>query len=273
MPERWLRRTIVTRAAPDAERWVAALQQQGIAALALPLLAIRALSVPALRQGLQQARQRSGDYQALMFVSGNAVRHFFEQNTAQTLAGPAPAAIKTRCWAPGPGTVRALQSCGVPAALIDGPHDHAAQFDSEALWQQVAPQIGPGTRVLVVRGTGDPQCAQGQGRDWLARRLAAAGARVDLIASYERCAPPLDESAQALARAAAGDGSLWLFSSSEALAHLPALAPGQDWSGARALATHPRIAEAARRAGFAQVRDCRPALADVAASIKSWHEH
>ncbi|QXL85512.1 uroporphyrinogen-III synthase [Comamonas sp. NLF-1-9] len=273
MPESWPRRTIVTRAAPDAERWVAALQELGVAALALPLLAIRPLSAPALRQGLQAARERWRDYQALMFVSGNAVRHFFESNSAQTLAAHAQAAIKTRYWAPGPGTVRALRACGVPAALIDGPDEQALQFDSEALWQQVAPQIGPGARVLIVRGTSEPHCAQGQGRDWLAQRLAAAGAQVDRIASYERCAPPLDEGAQALVRAAARDGSLWLFSSSEALGHLPPLPAGQDWSGARALATHPRIAQAARRAGFGQVRDCRPALADVAASIKSWHEH
>ena len=65
------------------------------------------------------------------------------------------------------------------------------------------------------------------------------------------------------------DGSLWLLSSSQALEHLCAALPGQDWRQARALATHPRIAQAARNAGFGEVRECRPALADVAASIES----
>ncbi|MEG2631782.1 MAG: uroporphyrinogen-III synthase, partial [Comamonas sp.] len=45
--------------------------------------------------------------------------------------------------------------------------------------------------------------------------------------------------------------------------------PGTDWRQARALATHPRIAAAARQAGFGLVQECRPSLNDVAASIES----
>jgi uroporphyrinogen-III synthase len=67
-------------------------------------------------------------------------------------------------------------------------------------------------------------------------------------------------------RRASTDGSIWLFSSSEAIAHLPI---GLDWGQARALATHPRIAQAAREAGFGQVLQSRPALPEVLASIKS----
>ncbi|MDQ3273162.1 MAG: uroporphyrinogen-III synthase, partial [Pseudomonadota bacterium] len=59
--------------------------------------------------------------------------------------------------------------------------------------------------------------------------------------------------------------SVWLFSSSEAVGHLP---PG-DWSQGRALATHPRIAEAARAAGWGVVVESRPTLADIVASIES----
>ena len=51
-------------------------------------------------------------------------------------------------------------------------------------------------------------------------------------------------------------------------AYLTAL-PDQDWGQARALVTHPRIAQAARAAGFGSVQECRPALADVVASIES----
>ncbi|MGE3348297.1 MAG: uroporphyrinogen-III synthase, partial [Ramlibacter sp.] len=39
---------------------------------------------------------------------------------------------------------------------------------------------------------------------------------------------------------------------------------------ARAVATHPRIAQAAREAGFGVVCESRPALADVVASIESF---
>ena len=52
---------------------------------------------------------------------------------------------------------------------------------------------------------------------------------------------------------AAPDTVRWHFSSSEAIGHLLDLAPGADWSAASALATHPRIAEHARGAGFGLV--------------------
>lgn len=266
-------RVLVTRAAQDAPRWVAALEREGIAAQALALIAIRPLSDPALQAALAQAREHLGDVHALMFVSGNAVRHFFEQNRALALDGKAQAAIKTRCWAPGPGTARALRACGVLDAVIDGPAGDAAQFDSEALWHQVAAQVRPGDRILIVRGTSAPEQLGGQGRNWLAARIEAAGAQADFVASYERAAPAFTEQDRQIALAAASDGTTWLLSSAEALAHLLAWLPDQDWREACALATHPRIALAARAAGFGHVLTCRPTPIDVAASIKSLHEH
>ena len=118
-----------------------------------------------------------------------------------------------------------------------------------------------------------PSRDQTSDANWLAAQIGAAGGAVDFVAAYERRAPTLDADQLALARGAAGDGSIWLLSSSEAVAHLAAALPGQDWSRARALATHPRIAQAAREAGFGQVMQCRPAFNEVAASIESPHEH
>jgi len=81
---------------------------------------------------------------------------------------PALKAMQTRAWAPGPGTARALQQAGWPAARLDSPPTEAAQFDSEALWQRVAPQVRPGARVLIgarARGgqTSEPGPAPGPG--------------------------------------------------------------------------------------------------------------
>ena len=273
-------RVLVTRPAREAMPWVQGLQTHGMAAQALPLIDIRALRDPVLLQALEQARRALGQYRAAMFVSPNAVAHFLadtaedsESNPAQTLTRQALTAIDTRAWAPGPGTLRALQAAGVPAARIDAPPATSAQFDSEALWPCVATQVRPGDRILIVRGSGGPAVEGGQGRPWLGAQLAAAGAEVHFVAAYERCAPQWTAAQQALARAAAHDGTLWLLSSSEALMHLQTLLPGQDWQHARALATHARIAQTAREAGFGAVHECRPALADVAASIKSLHAH
>ena len=262
-------RAIVTRPAREATQWAADLQARGIAALALPLIAIGPVTNPALREELQQARARMDRYCAVMFVSGNAAQYFFESNMPLALSGQALAAIKTRVWAPGPGTVAALVQAGVAPERIDAPGADAAQFDSEALWQEVAPQIGPGDRVLIVRGANAPTAEGGNGREWLARQIAAAGGAVDFVAAYERGAPCLDAQQLELAQAAASDDSVWLLSSSEAVGHLAQALPALRWDTACALATHPRIADAARAAGFGTVLECRPALEDVVASRES----
>ena len=271
-------RAIVTRPEREATQWVQDLRAQGITAQALPLLGIGALRQPHLRQALQQARQQAQGpqprWQALMFVSPNAVRHFFqdfEQNSAIPSASPWGAAINFEAWAPGPGTAQALREAAVPARRIIAPAPGSVQFDSEALWPLVAQRLAPGARVLIVRGSDGSEQAGGQGRQWLAQRLESHGVAVDCVAAYERCAAQLSASALALAHSAASDGSVWLLSSSEALAQLGLALPGQSWQQARALATHERIAQAAQAAGFGQVAQCRPTLADVVASIKSHH--
>ena len=246
---------VVTRPQPEATRWAARLREVGVAAIELPLLAI----VPPLDAGPVRAVAASlHAYRAVMFVSANAVQGFFAIASGWTGA---------RAWAPGPATSEALHAAGVPAACIDAPAHDAAQFDSESLWQQVHGQLNAGDRLLLVRGA-DAE-GRSQGREWLAAQLAARGVRVDTVAAYRRTVPTWREDERALARRCATDGSVWLFSSSEAAAHLAQLAPGQDWSGARAVATHPRIQEAVRALGFAVVQASRPAFDDVVASIKS----
>ncbi|WP_431152273.1 uroporphyrinogen-III synthase [Acidovorax facilis] len=266
-------RVIVTRPAREAAHWVKLLGARGVDAVALPLIAIGPCRDAAAEQALTQAHARLAQYRALMFVSGNAVFHFFEPNKALALDGQALSAIKTRAWAPGPGTARALEQAGVPPGCIDGPAPDAPQFDSEALWQQVSGQIRPGDCVLIVRGrSSTPKGVHeslGNGRDWLARQIEAAGGTVEFVVAYQRGAPHFSAHEVALAQQAACDGSIWLLSSSEAVAHLAEALPGQHWGAAQALATHPRIAEAARAAGFGTVRECRPALEDVVASIES----
>jgi len=252
-------RVFVTRPESEARRWVDDLAERGFDALAFPLITI----LPPLdTKPLQKAWEMLHSYRAAMFVSGNAVRHFFVQRPTQC-SWPATA----RAWATGAGTRNALLECGVDGAWIDMPPANAAQFDSEALWEQVATQIHPRDAVLIVRGGGSDGAASG--RDWLADRLAAAGARVDTVVSYRRAPPALD--AQQLAQAQAGAaGGVWLFSSSEAISHLAKLLPAQRWTDARAVATHPRIAAAARRCGFGVVCESRPGLAAVVAVLESF---
>ncbi len=279
---------IVTRPAHDALEWVSQLQAQGLNAQALPLIEIH----PVCQPSTSTLAQTLAGYDALMFVSGNAVRHFFKQNMPVTQYQKALVAIKTRFWSPGPGTAQALLEAGIAATQIDSVPPEAAQYDSEHLWQRVRAQVSPGHRCLVVRGqdsqhpdtapraaaatataataaTTIATTAHGQGRDWLARQLQQAGGLVDFVATYRRSAPAWSAAQRASAALAADPHSAWLFSSALAVRHLGQCLPGQNWQAAHAITTHPRITQAVRAAGFVRVCETRPALTDVLATCQA----
>lgn len=241
--------------------WVDALRAKGIEAQPLPLIEIGAAPDPA---ALAAARAGWTRLDAVMFVSANAVTGFFESGSGA--AGWPPAGATPRFWSTGPGTRQALLQAGADPQQIDSPPAEAGRFDSEALWQQVQPQVLPGAHVLIVRGAGaDGEVA---GRDWLARQLESAGAQVSTVAAYRRELPQWDGVTRALACQGATDGRWWLFSSSEAVRNLRHLLPRQDWSQARALCTHARIADAARQVGFGEVAATPPLLEAVAAFLQ-----
>ena len=260
-------RAIVTRPAQEADVWVADLRARSVDAIALPLISI----APADAQTLRQAWRGLAQYDAVMFVSGNAVRHFFAQKPAQATPFFGALDAPLRAWVTGPGSRAALLACGVAASAIDAPALEGAQFDSEALWQQVRGTVVAGMRLLIVRGSAQAEegSAQGVGRDWLAQQVMNAGGAVDFVVAYVRQAPVWSAAQAAFIAEAAQDGSVWVFSSSEAVGYLRASLPGQNWAHARAVATHARIADAVRQVGFGQVMESRPVLDDVVASIES----
>ena len=273
-------RVIVTRPADDALIWVQQLTAAGCQAEALPLIEIGAAASHAKADALNAAWLTLDSYAACLFVSGNAVEHFFRSNSTPAQAIACRSAIEkivfsgVRCLAPGPGTVTALQAVGVPAAQIDAPPPDAGQFDSQSLWQVIGSRDWQGQRVLVVRGdsvTTEPpdHLATTPGRDWIARQWTEAGATVDFVSVYERRPPQLTPAQCQRAQGASTDGSVWLFSSSEAVGNLLGTAAlvNTDWGQARAVATHPRIAERVRQAGWGWVEESRPALADIARAV------
>ncbi|VUZ28924.1 Uncharacterised protein [uncultured Comamonas sp.] len=266
---------IVTRPAPDNQRWVHALQALGHRAEGLPLMDIGPSRSPQAQAALQAAladmAHNTACYRALMFVSANAVRYFFTHPLVQA-AAVTPATLAARCWSPGPGTTQALREAGVADAQIDAPAADAAQFESETLWAVVAPQVRHGDCVLIVRGAdglNNPEPAQGTGRAWLATQLQARGARAVFAPVYERHAPAATPAWQDRLHQLHVQSAYWLFSSSECLQHLAALAPALTWQAHTALATHPRIAQQAQALGFGRVLTTRPALDDIHRFIQS----
>ncbi len=274
-------RVIITRPAGDASVWVDALQAAGYTAFAMPLIEVG----PARdSQPLVQAWRQWGEFQAVMFVSAQAVRYFFDGQPSASRTDVGQAANVTcakgpRYWATGPGTHKALLQAGVPEAFIDSPAADAAQFDSEALWQRVATQVKAGQPVLIVRGNDVSSTAEGTaqhntafigtGRDWLAQQLQAAGAAAQFVVAYERRAPAWSTEQRAQAAQAAADGTVWCFSSSQAIHHLAETMTSQSWAKARCIATHPRIAQTARDLGFGEIHTSKPSLADLLVSLES----
>ncbi len=258
-------RVIVTRPAREAQTWADALQARGVLCEIFPLIEIAALPEPS---ALTVAWQAMSGHLAVMFVSANAVRFFM---AARPAGMPMPSC---RAWSTGPGTRAALLAAGWPEGLIDSPDEDALQFDSEALWALVAQRVQVAVAaspfrpsVLIVRGAD----AHGQlaGRDWLALQLESAGLQVLQAVAYVRQAPDLTHAQQIRARQAVRDGSAWLFSSFEAAQHLVQACPDLPLAQARALATHPRIAQRLQQAGWGRV-DLVPAAVDAQAeSIKS----
>lgn len=260
-------RVIVTRPEHEAQAWAQALRGRGVACEVLPLIDIVALPEA---DALRSAWQAVPTHLAVMFVSANAVRFFMAARP------PGLALGSCRAWSTGPGTQAALQGAGWPSGQIDSPEVDAAQFDSESLWALVggavstAVKTAPAGRppsVLIVRGAD----AQGQlaGRDWLALQLAQAGVQVLQAVAYVRQAPVLNAHQCAWVHQTLQDDTAWLFSSSEAAQHLVQACPDLALGRARALATHPRIAQRLQAAGWGRV-DLVPAGLDAQAqSIKS----
>jgi uroporphyrinogen-III synthase len=242
---------IVTRPREQAQAWADALAQQGVASVVLPLIEIAAA---ADQTPLVAAWRTLTHNTVVMFVSANAVLQFF----AAAPAGQRwPAQVRAACT--GPGSAAALRAAGVPAQQVVAP---TSQFDSEGLWSLLQAEPWAGAQVLVVRGE--------EGRDWLADRWREAGAAVHFVHAYRRLLPQWGAAESALADAAvAAPGRFtWLFSSSEAVANLQRLRPQANWSGAQAIATHIRVAEAALRIGFAPPRVVAPQLSAVVQALR-----
>lgn len=247
-------KVLVTRPASQAEQWVVRLKGLGIGAVSLPLIDIK----PAPESlAVVLAWSRISTLRLLVFVSPNAVEHFFALKPAGL---PWQRALEVAST--GPGTTRALVAKGVPAERILEPAADSAQFDSESLWARLCGRDWRNAKVLIVRGDG--------GRDWLAETLTTHGAKVTHVVAYQRMAPSFTPAHKALLADALAEPQkhLWLFSSSEAIAHLAACVTDADLARAWAIATHPRIGARAQELGFGNVVKTRPALDAVAACIK-----
>lgn len=252
-----LPRVILTRPAPQAPAWATALTEAGFDVALLPLIDIQPLPAPAPPATLPDLAQ----YQAIFPVSPNAI-----DGLVHWLGPAALSTASCRFLCPGAGTAQTLMALGVVASRIVQPPAELPQ-DSAQLWQhlQTHHPLQAGQALLVVQGQ---DAAQAAGPNWLGLQASALGVAVHSISTYQRSAPDLTVAQAELAQAAAQDGSVWLFSSSQAIANLAALLPEQSWAGTPCIATHPRIGQMAAKYGL-HTRVCPPNLNDIAHALHS----
>ncbi|SAK75011.1 bifunctional uroporphyrinogen-III synthetase/uroporphyrin-III C-methyltransferase [Caballeronia fortuita] len=249
---------VVTRPDGQSSALLALLAGAGFETLEFPLIDIAPVADDApLRAALDELflpREAPERYALVVFVSPNAIDHAFSR-----LAAPWPADLPVAVV--GPGSVAALSRQGVhaPSHRVISPsaEDADPRFDSEALYAAIGAHFGTnglaGKRVLIVRGDG--------GREWLAERLAGAGAQVEKAAAYRRVLPePSMQKWERIHELLAGAPHAWLLTSSEGVRNLAELAHEHLTADEIVLlkrtplvCPHPRIAEAARGAGFDRI--------------------
>jgi uroporphyrinogen-III synthase len=188
------------------------------------------------------ARLVGGDL--AIFVSPNAVHA-----VRKLLGGRWPAGV--RIGAVGAATRAAvLDELDVAEDAVIAPGNDDS--GSEAFWSAWQASGLSAPHVLLLRAEG--------GRDWLAERFAEAGAAIELLAVYTRRAAPLPAGAQQELRVCieSHEAVATVFSSSEAVAAIdeqlrPIAGAAAFLRAGDAIATHARIAQRLRAAGYANV--------------------
>lgn len=194
-------------------------------------------------------------YDLVIFISPTSVEQFWPLIRARHAGWPAKVAVA----AVGPASARALAGCGVGHILTapDG-------ADSESLLAVDAFRQVSGQRILIVRGEG--------GRELLADTLRARGATVDYAECYRRARPDADATGLLELWRCGGVAAVTV-TSREVFANLAGLL-GE--AGAPLLrqtplfALHPRIADAARAWGVAEVVVAPPGDAGLVSALLDW---
>lgn len=225
---------VITRPAGQAAELAALIRAAGGKAILFPVLEIA--DVADLKP-LYALIDRLDSFDLAIFISPNAVNKALNLIAARR---ELPAGL--RAAAIGRGSVKALARFGVADVIAP-----AGRFDSEALLELPEMKAVAGRRIVIFRGDG--------GRELLGDTLIARGAVIEYAECYRRSKPDLD-TAPLLKAWARNELDAVVVTSSEGMRNLFDMVGklGQSWlQQTPVFVPHPRIAEAARSLGLAQV--------------------
>jgi len=249
---------VVTRPGEAGRRLAEALARAGQPALWLPAFAFG----PAPDEARARATLASlADFDLAIFVSPQSARA-----TAPLLGRPWPAG--TAIAAVGAGTRAAVLDAIAGAAgatVLPAREQDMGGSGSESLWPLLQAMRPLPRRVLLLRAQ--------SGREWLAENLQSAGSAVTPLAVYSRLPFAPSAALRGELAAAARSGIASVISSSDAVDALAAMLVSQAevlraLRAGPALASHPRIAERLRGAGFARVTVCAAEVDAIVGSLR-----
>jgi uroporphyrinogen-III synthase len=224
---------VIVRPAGLGDRLAQMLIEEGAQPILFPTIEVLPAPRPARLNALI-ARLQEFDW--AIFISPTAAREGMRVVRARRRWPSEP-----RVAGVGRGTAAALEQLGFSRVLAP-----AGRGDSESLAALPELQDIAGQNVIIFRGEG--------GREQLARTLAERGARVEYAECYRR-GPSAADPVPLIQRWGAGGVQAVCAASGEAIANLRELLGAQGMACAAetpVFVPHPRVAAAAREAGFAQ---------------------
>jgi len=165
------KRIIVTRAPEQAQELIGALEELGAAVTLLPMIAF---APPENWQKLDEQLRRLDWFDAIVFLSKNAVRYVLDRCAELGIKCEMLAASNRLIGAVGPATARELEEKGIRVNYV------AQKGTAEALAQELGPSFA-GRRVLLPRSDRGDERAPGA--------LREAGADVTEVIAYRTTVP------------------------------------------------------------------------------------
>jgi len=251
------RRVVVTRAAEQAQELRRALESLGAEVLLLPTVAF---APPEDWREVDEALRKLSGFDAILFLSRNAVRYIFERCRELDIKSEALNSPRCLIAAVGTGTGEAVVSQGVQVDYI------AKNQSGEALAGELGGRVA-GRNVLLPRSD--------RGDERLSAALIKAGARVTEVVAYRTIAPESTDSVL-LSRIQRGEADAIVFASPSAFHNFAAL-PGADplrlSARVQFVAIGPTTARAIREAGAnVAVEAAEPSATGIADALTKYYE-
>jgi uroporphyrinogen III methyltransferase/synthase len=191
------KRLVITRAPEQAHEMTYALEALGAEVLVLPTVEF---APPEDWRELDNALRRLSGFDAILFLSRNAVRYIFKRRRELGITCEPLQSSKCMIAAVGPGTAQAITSEGLRVDYV------AKNQTGDALVRELGDHLA-GKQVLLPRSN--------RGDDRLSKALRAAGAYVTEVVAYRTTVPETIEPSL-LARLRSGEVDALIFASPSA---------------------------------------------------------